>query len=360
MQTERTAPPRQNRGRSTRPAYACASPRHQRKTSLAATCGIVLLGTAAVLSGCSRKSESTGTPTATRPKAAPPAPLSTWAADEPVALVHTKSAVIALAIRTGRVRPLWPRAATWVFHDPKLDLLWIQTNDEVHVVDLRADKDEATLIASGLPPGVPIGITRRTPTGSHASTSPSGCDSGRTLLLDWAQAPRCRYLDEHTAGWIEPHGTTLQGRAWLLAQLTRGAGPADVTRRDFPFGQGQQLGAIAGRGAQCSSEVCGRPIDFDGTGVTLVVTRFEQGDCQHLACHLHDPSTKKFATPPVAASWGDLDSVASGPCGVYHFDRSGRRFLIGGRQCSVGGVCEPIGGEGVGWLSGGVDVGASG
>lgn len=151
-------------------------------------------------------------------------------------------------------------------------------SDQVHVVDLRADKDEATLIAR-VRPGVPIGITQTDAHGEprvHISTGLAR-QRAQLLLLDWAQAPRCRYLDEHTAGWIEPHGTTLEGRAWLLAQLTRGAGPADVTRRDFPFGQGHNLGAIAGRGAQCSSEVCGRPIHFDGTGIDASITRFEQG-----------------------------------------------------------------------------------
>jgi hypothetical protein len=241
--------------------------------------------------------------------------------------------------------------------DAKLDLLWVQGPESLDVIDLRAATDEVVAVARGLPPALPISVTRTTDGGSHASASPSSCDSGRSLELAWKAPPRLTLLDAR--GWAEPAGSRLVGAAWLGAQLARAPGAVRVARRDFPF-DGSPAAPLSARGARCPAAPCGRPISFDGSGVQLVVTSFDQGDCIHLGCHLYDPAAKKFATPPVARAWGDLDRTPAGPCGVYHFDRSGKRFLVETSLCAVGGACQDLGGDAVGWLSGGVDVGTSG
>jgi hypothetical protein len=318
------------------------------------------LAFAHLLPACSRKSAP---PTQ---DAAPPATTSEprssalqWAGNEPTALVRTREAVLARAIESGRTRVLWTGAASWVFLDTTLDLVWIQGAATLDVIDLRAPADEVVAVAEGLPGALPISITRTTDAGTHASASPSGCDSGRSLALAWNATPRLQLLDAR--GWTEPEGARLVGAAWLDAQLTRAPGAVRAARREFLLDGSPAAPAFSRRGSKCPASPCGSPIPFDGSGVELVVTSFEQGDCVHLACHLYDPAAKKFATPPLARSWADLDRTSGGPCGVYHFDRSGKHYLIETNLCTVGGACRDLGGDAVGWLSGrGADVGTSG
>ncbi|APR81555.1 Hypothetical protein A7982_06904 [Minicystis rosea] len=283
-----------------------------------------------------------------------------WAGDEPAAIVRTPDAVMVKAVESGRSRLLRKGASVWVVHDPALDLVWVQGNDTLDVIDLRDGKNEVVAIATGLPTAVPIGILRTTDGGSHASTSPSGCDSGRTLTLDWESTPRLRYLDDASAGWVEPRGAALVGSSWLRAELGRAQVKDRVVRRDFPTEGARPAGPLASLGAKCAAASCGRPMSFDGSGLQIVVTSFEQGDCQHWGCHLYDPARKQLATPPLPISWGALGKVPGGSCGVYHFDRTGKRFLIEGRLCTVGGTCTELGSEGLGFLAGGADVGTSG
>jgi hypothetical protein len=317
------------------------------------------LALALILPACSQKPAPPTQGAATRATASEPRSSALqWAGDEPTALVRTHGAVLAQGVRSGRSRVLWTGAASWVFLDTTLDLVWVQGAESLDVIDVRAATDEVVAIARGLPSALPISITRTTDGGSHATASPSGCDSGRTLALEWEAPPRLRLLD--TRGWTKPEGARLVGAAWLDAQIARPPGAVNVERREFPL-DGSPVGpAFSGRGSRCPAAPCGRPIPFDGSGVQLVVTSFDQGDCVHLGCHLYDPAAKKFATPPMARSWGDLDRTPAGPCGVYHFDRTGKRFLVETSLCAVGGACQDLGGDAVGWLSGGVDVGASG
>ena len=325
---------------------------------------LFLVGALALAGGCNKPTPSTqgaASTTAIGPAAADARTSAlSWAGQEPVALVHTRDAVLARAVEGGRSRVLWTGTATEVVLDAALDLVWVQGNEALDVIDLRARKDNVVGIARGLPSGVPISVTRRMGGGAHASVPPGSCDIGRSLELDWQNHPRLQYLDGNTAGWVEPGSATLIGAPWLRAELAREPGITHAMLRGFPLGGPAPAAPFAARQPKCAWGGCGRPIPFDGSGVELVVTSFERDDCAHLGCHLYDPAKKKFATPPVATAWGAIDAVPSGPCGVYHFDRSGKRFLIRTSVCKVGGKCEDLGGDAVGWLSGDVSVGEDG
>jgi hypothetical protein len=227
------------------------------------------------------------------------------------------------------------------------------------VIDLRAGGNgEVVAIARGLPASVPISVMRKLEGGAHVSVSDTPCDIGRSLALHWEDDSRLQYVDGETAGWVEPRGSTLVGASWLRAELARQPRTKPVVRRDFPLdGPAAPLSVLP---SKCAWGACGRPIPFDGSGVEIVVTSFERGDCVHLGCNLYDPAKNKFGTPPVATTWGKLDDVPPGPCGVYHFDRTGARFLVQTSLCVVGGKCEALGGDAVGWLGEDVRVGTEG
>jgi hypothetical protein len=274
-----------------------------------------------------------------------------------VALVWTKEGVVARDVAGGRSRVLWRGAAERVVLDAELDLVWIQASATLDAVDLRAAGDGGVAVARGLPSGVPheITVTRTVDGGTHVSVPSTSCDAGHVISLEWRAEPRLQTLDEQTARWVEPSGAALVGAAWLRAQLARGPGATPVTARGFPLGPVSGAPLLPSSG--CAWDGCGRHVPFGGNGVELVVTSAERGDCLHLGCRLYDPAKKTFATPPAATAWGPLAATPEGTCGVYHFDRSAKRFLIGTSLCAVGGACEDLGGEAVGWLAGGVDVG---
>jgi hypothetical protein len=152
---------------------------------------------------------------------------------------------------------------------------------------------------------------------------------------------------------------SLVGRAWLRAQAGRAPRPSRPERRDFSSAKPAPKAARAGLTCTTSDQ-CGTAIPFDGLGRLLVVVEHSMGDCHHYGCRLYEPATQRFATPPAASSWGPRAGVPAGPCGLYRFDRSGRRFLVGDHVCAVGGACEDLGGEAIGWLVPGADVGTDG
>lgn len=327
----------------------------------------LLLAIAAAPAGCSRKPAAPAHSDAGSPEpgssgsATPPAADATpmlvkWANGEPVALVRTREGVVARAITSGRSVLLWTGAATFVVHDAELDLVWAQASAVLDVIDLRAtDQKMVRAIATGLP-AVPIAILRTTADGTHASTSPSGCDSGKALGLEWTEQPHLKFMDSPSAGWVMPQGAKLVGANWLRKNLSRPRQAGRVARVDFPSAAGAPPSPFSAL-PKCAADFCGRAIPFDGSGAQLVVTSFERGDCEHLGCHVYNPETKQLATPPAADAWDELAKVPSGSCGTYRFDGSGKRFLAGTQLCSVRARCEDLGGTGVGWLAGGRDVG---
>jgi hypothetical protein len=282
-----------------------------------------------------------------------------FAGDEPVALVLRNGALVAHAVESGRERVLWSGTLARVVLDATLDLIWVQSSAALEVVDLRAPGDAVIPIAQGLVSERPVEITvmRTTDGGKHLSLPSTHCDTSRLLSIQWADPPRFDYVGEP---WGEAPPAVLTGAPWLLAQLGRGPGSNGVSHRDFPYGKPAPGSPFAGLASKCGWDGCGMMVPFDGSGVMLVVTTSERGDCQLLRCHLYDPVKKAFGTPPRASTWGALATTPAGSCGPYHFDRAGKRLLHGTSFCTVGSGCEDLGGDAEGWLSGGVDVGAGG
>jgi hypothetical protein len=68
--------------------------------------------------------------------------------------------------------------------------------------------------------------------------------------------------------------------------------------------------------------------------------------------YIENPTTGEVTSPP-AASGRSESGHGDGPCGPYHFDRSGVRFLLASRLCDAGGACRDLGGEAIGWIAGG-------
>lgn len=214
-------------------------------------------------------------------------------------------------------------------------------------------------IATGLPEGKQIQIGREVG-GKHVHlATPEVCVQTSDLYLDWTREPRLRFIagdKDEEKGAME--SAKLVGTSFLRDQLTRAPGTGSVTRRDFVLAPKGPL--PSSRLACGSTDLCGAAILFDGQGRLLVLTDHSEGDCQHYGCRLYDPATKKLASPPLGESWGELDKVPAGACGLYHFDRSGKRFLIESKACTVGGTCQELGGTAIGWLGGGTDVGTDG
>jgi hypothetical protein len=314
------------------------------------------------LAACRSKSQATTADAAAAapPVAAPPAAESViaWARGESVVLYDKGETVVARAMESNRTKTLCSSGSGPVLLDPELDLLWIQDKATLKVLDLRAPGGEPITIATDVPEGPSIQIDRELGKEYRHLAQPSVCEADRYLYLDWNQTPRIRLLG------IEPEEAERQaqrarivGQQWLLDQLQR-APIAFIKRIEFESESPSPLPKVP---LKCSqSEFCGKAIRFGKEGRMLVLTAYSQGDCHHFDCHMYDPKTKLFATPPAASSWGKLADTPAGPCGLYRFDRSEKRFVIDHFLCEVGGACEDLGGAAMGWLGGGVDLGTNG
>jgi hypothetical protein len=289
----------------------------------------------------------------------PPESLLRWAGDEPTAIVVREGALIARALDSGRTRTLRADSTQSALLDPALDLLWIQGPTTLDVLDLRAGGAPVP-IAIALPVGPRIQVDRDLDGKQVHLASPDVCIQASDLFLDWTAEPHVQLIGgdpEEEKRATDP--AALVGRAWLRAQAGRVAHRSPPERRDFS--SAKPAPAVARAGLTCSTtEECGRAIPFDGSGRLLVVVEHSLGDCHHYGCRLYEPATHRFATPPAAAAWGTRAGGPTGPCGLYRFDRSGRRFLAGDQVCAVGGACEDLGGDAKGWLVPGADVGTNG
>lgn len=283
---------------------------------------------------------------ACRTKQPEPPPLSVvaWAGSERVAVVSGKEGVVAKAVDSGKTRVLHAGPVQRATLDTELELLWIQTQTSLKVVDLRDAKTDAILVADGLPAGVPLDVHREIGRDRHTSLpEPSGCMTSTLLTVTWSEASRMEQITDN--GTAPPPGATLPGSEWLRAQLHRPRGSAKVVVEAISYLPPAAPLPLAAD-LHCQGDpFCGVSVPFGRTGRQLVVTKHEEGDCHHFTCRIYDPATKK-AEPP-------------GTCGPFRFDRSGERYLVEGRACMAQGACQDLGGEAIGWLSGGVTAGSS-
>lgn len=283
-----------------------------------------------------------------------------WARGRATAIVQTDDAVVALAVDSGERRVLYAGSALGVILDPSLNLLWVQTQGSLRVIDLEERAGATTLIATGLPENVPIQIVHEIGERRVLLAAPNVCIQPDELRLEWTVTPRLDFVKSSTSeGGAVVAQPVLVGLAWLSEQLTRVHSKYTISRRDFVTGPASSIAEWPARRLACArSELCARAIPFDVRGRLLVMTDYFEGDCQHYGCRLYNPASRRLLPLPTAE--GYLESSGSGACGLYHFDHSGERYLIGEVMCTLDDKCQRLGGTAIGWLSGGTDVGTDG
>jgi len=123
--------------------------------------------------------------------------------------------------------------------------------------------------------------------------------------------------------------------------------------------QGDALVALPSALLDCEDEeVCGTSVPFGNRNWQLVLlTQRVDGDCAERTCLLRDPQTDRFATPPHPMQWSAADKETPGPCGPYHFDRTGSAYLVEHWLCVGDAPCQDVGGETLGWREQGPVVG---
>lgn len=305
-----------------------------------------------------------------------------WVGNEAVAVVGKPDSVVLVATESGRSKILRVGRAHGAVLDAEYDLLWMPSPTTIDVLDLRAPGEEAVPIAADLPEcSAQLTIFRDLAGGTDSSLDElSPCETLETLTFEWTREPRWRrWAIDQNGESSEQVSKHLVGESWLREQFARATSSAYLKgrrRKLVPSAEGP--GPVSMRRLNCGKqEPCGAAVPFGKSGQSLVLTDYWEGDCQHYGCRLYDPVTKKLSSLP-DTSWADygraatlsekgspasapveLRKIPPGPCGLYHFDRSGTSFLIGEKVCSVGGGCRDLGGVGMGWLSGGSDVGNS-
>ena len=231
---------------------------------------------------------------------------------------------------------------------PELGLLWFRAGDELRVLELDNPDAGSTVIVKGVPAVDRFAISRA----DASSQTEDGCDLA-WLALDWRAKPRVEVMLERAPG------LRLVGRAWLKERLRK---PAKRVGERRAFAQAKRVLPLKAAFPDCDPEDgCGATLPFGQLGLELVLIRQEPGgDCVQSACLLRDPKTGAFATPPLAATWGRVESTRPGPCGPYMFDRAGTAYLVDRRLCQRGSGCRALSGPALGWLEPGETVGDPG
>jgi hypothetical protein len=262
-------------------------------------------------------------------------------------LVHGVSGQVSLQSATGSApRVLIPHADLAIY-DPALELLWYLTADRLQVFDLRDMEAPPVLVARNMPDISRLVVKR----GQTSVSSEDGCDAPFAKLT-WSGRPKLEAFSTD-----EPAAARIEGRDWLRAQLERPARPIGP-RRDFTEEQVELPASVL----DCEMpEMCATVVDFGAYDWQLVLVRDAAGgDCWNRGCLLRDPHSKLYASPPTPRAWSPATSAAMGPCGLYFFDEKQTLFLVNRSLCRVGGDCQEIGGEALGWLVPGDVVGAVG
>jgi hypothetical protein len=236
-------------------------------------------------------------------------------------------------------------------YDPALELVWIQSVNELRVYDLRKPASESVLIAHGL-----SGARRLQVEHAESRLLPDdGCDLP-FVELGWSRQPTLVGMVE------EVPDLRLEGTAWLSAELAR-------PRREVPRARLSAFDLRAARvrvplppeRSRCEEPAaCGAAVSLPGWGIELVLVQDQMGeDCWTRSCLLRDPETDRYATPPLPEHWGPIEETEAGTCGPFQFDQSGQRFLLERSLCSAAG-CRKLGGRAIGWRDPGATVGTPG
>jgi hypothetical protein len=253
---------------------------------------------------------------------------------------------LALHDLNGRQARVLATEVDTALYDEAFGLIWVKRQTELNVVDLQREYEE-TVIAGGLPPGYHLTVQheRRSTSTLQPETT---CDPANRIVLDWTRDPALR-LDELHRGPIEL-GLHPNGRAWLIDHWSRAIRePAERVH----FDSARASVSVAGFLLDCDTpDSCGKALALGSTGLDLVLVRDRWGaDCNHYGCLFRDRQTGRFATPPLAPSWGEFAGTPAGSCGPYFFNRAATAFLVGDYACPVGKQCSALDGQALGWLT---------
>jgi hypothetical protein len=248
----------------------------------------------------------------------------------------------------------------WGMLEPALDLVWVATDGELVVVDLRAETAAARAIAK-IPSGARIDVSWDLGGKKGVTDRPSFCEPVGLITLEWGKFIAFERIDEDDdddegggegGGEEAKAAATFIDRAWLEAQKIRA-----VNEQPPPAWMTPSRKVTLPKEIDCKDEACGTAVPFGASGSELVLTGFDLGgDCRHFACHVRT-SDGKLSAPPGAATEDEAGSLAAGSCGPFDFEDGGKQYLAGDEVCAVGGGCRALGGAALGWLSGGNLVG---
>jgi hypothetical protein len=260
-------------------------------------------------------------------------------------LVRTSEGAIEVRSASAAGRQVLIPHAQLALYDPALELIWYIEENQLSVFDLRKPADAPVVIVRDMQDMIDVNVARA----QHIVSAEDGCE-GPYADLQWSATPKIEpYLSE-----VE-HEFVIDGRSWLQEQLTRTERP--VLRRSG-FDTQKRL-RLQKKIMRCDmDDVCGSTVAFGDTGAQLVVIHtVTGGDCFTQSCLLHDPRSKRFASPLHATEWGPAAAALRGPCGIYRFDQSKAQYLVGSWLCRVDGGCQHIDGTALGWLEPGAEVG---
>jgi len=225
-------------------------------------------------------------------------------------------------------------------YDPRLDLLWVATQDTLEVVDLRKPVPKATIIATDVP-DVPISII-----GTYNGSL--GMGAPEIVELDWSKTPSTKMdltfgevLNEDQAAAIKK--VKIVGGEWLIAELDR-------TSRDLTSKTPEKRRVKVPIHYCEDGGDCGQAVAFGASGWDLYVAQYGCGDYCYYQCLLHDPKTKKVAEVTLPPKWVDKIEQPESECGPYIFSEDGKTYATDDKLCTVGGECKDIGGTVIGTL----------
>jgi hypothetical protein len=260
--------------------------------------------------------------------------------------VVTRSGDLVLRTAKATLRVL-ARSVSDALYDPKLELVWLE-GDSLRVVDLRRPGTDPIVIARDWQRTSRLSI-------SHPASSLSDnetCDVGDATSLTWDENPKLERIDEQD---VE---LRLESKDWLRAELHRPSRTV-MDEAAFSLRYEQPRVQLPADIAHCEDpDECGRTVAFGASGLQLVLAVTLTGDCWHPYCLFHDPKSGVWTSPVLGDRWQGSAGGQAGPCGDYAFDRTGRSFLLGDRLCEIGGGCQDLGGDALGWRNPGSSVGA--
>jgi len=237
-----------------------------------------------------------------------------------------------------------PAAAELAF-DERVDVLWIRQPDRLWAVDLRAQAPKPMPIATGLADPLNFSVTVTQSDGSAHTVQSDAC-AVKTVDFDWGPKPK-----------ISASGATVENGAWLAQNLgRRQRDPSEW--RGFDANSGFGTMKLPSTKGCVSRDMCGLTQPFGTDKKVLVMVSDRAPKCPMERCLLYDVDTKMYSSPVPPYQWTSFKGATPGTCGPFRFDKAQAWFTVGKNLCKVGGACEQLKGQPLGWLDRGPVVGS--